>query len=671
MSSNTEDKTMGAVRGKDIDSTIRTIAKMLDKSISFEVIAEGANELLQIMKRNDVDYKTIDFDNFYTFLLGQVEEHNTRFDAATPELEDICKWIALDVYNGLVGYTKLSGKKELRVNIKGYISRLMAAPPPPYVPILDTSNPNVSFVSIATPTAATGHIAQANVTKIPTMATKSEEFDSMGLNVPKFDGMGKNETMSGLFPHSDNVVYDTLEHTNGMKLAELMLKGLTVDKFDGISSAYINWRYCMYEILSNYHAWNAWSGRYVILNALCGFALDHCRNVKLESSPSTTIINMLKHLDERYLTQTILQEFEMKFETLKQNMGESCDSYAARFQKMCLIHERLFGSISDLQLKVKFSKGLAPQHEWIKAFANGMNMPFHQHLETILSYTRGFNANQGTKPGLPGFGHHQQPSLGAMNGQRATGCFRCGGQGHMANECVEKMITTRRCSMCASTQHMSDKCSKDKMTLFCKRCQKKGHLSAVCRAPLPIKEGQFIPSSKLKSVRFDIPEEEDLELNNHMLSINCGAAQIGSVVNGIGLEELYLPPVETQLCISNRVQFVNINCLLDSGASSSFLHHRLYQWLKSKALVAEERPVAFSVTYADGVASPVTLAVRLLSRVLEQEDNVWFLVLEKCTPRIILGRPFMAKHGLLHAKSDHKKTNMMITVVNVIPQKKI
>ena len=98
--------------------------------------------------------------------------------------------------------------------------------------------------------------------------------------------------------------------------------------------------------------------------------------------------------------------------------------------------------------------------------------------------------------------------------------------------------------------------------------------------------------------------------------------------------------------------------MVDSGASSLFIHSQVYEYLLTNDFVKNEKDVDFTVSYANSASAKITKAILLNGIVNDLGIQSWFLVLPVCLPRIILGRPLLGKLGLMTGLQNPRKLNV-------------
>ena len=448
------------------------------------------------------------------YLYQIYEEETLIHPTSLPQgFEYVTLWMGIEITNTLSQY-KMVGKKECREKISNmYVNEDI---------ILSDSE---------------------KIVNLPTMAKTPESVQAPSLDhlfaPPLLFSTPQNSppTPQSMFPSFDEETlnkdgneegqnFDFTLHEKAMKRAELFCKG--VEKFNGINTgSFIFWRYFTTELIMNYRCSNDWTGYYIVFHTLAGPAVEVAHSIPLQPTAQRSLSTLLKVMDHKYLTPHLLSEFETNFENMRQEPSESCESYANRFMRLNSIRTRLFGIMNDLQLRIKFSRGLRSEFGWIRSIADGLNVSFDSYMQMIISYTR--------SPGLTQTSTMIRTQVNAVEHQKyktkESVCFRCDKTGHFASSCTAPFADKGKCQYGAGN-HQAAHCSKERSSLICNRCKKSGHLSGVCRASSP--SGNVVA---------------DLSVTNKAISISCSAVNTNCDSGGIPLSELVAPSIELNFMI--------------------------------------------------------------------------------------------------------------------------
>ena len=290
------------------------------------------------------------------YLFSLFKEETVRYDVVPAVYVDVMTWLAIDTWNAVTG-SRVVGKAELRARILSHLNDSKGAVIPATSGLPDD---NPKLFKLYADSCAEGDFHSPS-TRTPHLKVETEE-KSNDVTAP----------FQSLFEPPSGPPIDLEVHGTAMRRAEALLRIGVIGKFDGLSDSFLGWRYSIYELLSSYHCWVDWSGYYVVITSLTGIAADLARTVVLSANAGDTIRALLQTLDKRFLTAQTLSAFEAQFEGIRQSPNEGCEAFAARFMRMATIRSKVFGPSSDVQLRIKFARGLSHQFEWIRSLADSL-----------------------------------------------------------------------------------------------------------------------------------------------------------------------------------------------------------------------------------------------------------------------------------------------------------
>lgn len=487
--------------------------------------------------------------------------------------------------------------------------------------------------------------ADLKIKIINQLLVKEEEFTTPNSVDDSFVGeLCGNQR--GNMPDMDTQ-FDGTEQAKASQLALAM----TNAKFNGsIGANYVSWKFEVLEMLSRKHLQNSLIGYYVVYNSLTDFATTIAQAAEFfPKDPAKSLMLLVATLDKYFLTQRAIAKFEDEYVQLKQETGELVSSYSMRFRRMCDTYCRLHKvQLNDVQRKIKFGGGLLNQWKSIKSLVDGIcaQQSFDEYVDTLVQYTVGMEGQSGNPFG----GQMQKPHFGHIG--TGSKCYRCDQVGHKSDVCTKQMSPHTRCNICGMRNHSTDKCVKKGASVKCNRCGKSGHSSGCCRAPQPIKQA---------CMKADDEITDDLQLEHKVITC-CATGTANRNCGGIPMEELIAPSPEEVFRIGDAT-YVEIKALADSGANASFVHPRLADYLKNNGLVKDQRSVHLPVTYGNEAQGAAHTAILLSGSVQDLEIEGWFLVSDRCSPRLIFGQPILNKLKTLRSKIQMSR--MAVTIPDV------
>ena len=633
------DNNLGAVRILEWISGVHDealrVCYVLDGEWNLQVLKDSSTILIDGLGKHlivsPVDFVAEDaIPILREYLFSLMKEETVKYTVLPEIYRDVMHWLAIDVWN-CVTRSRVVGKAEIRARLLSYLAEIDSVKSVDTYAGTRTTAVKRSILpavsALQGPGPSTFDACETIPVGVSSIPVVSEPIPSLGptpfvasettpVGMPSPFVACEKMTPFGvpsstLFQPPACTNFDYEAHKAAMRHSDSLLNTVgKIEKFTGVSDNYIIWRYNLFEVLSTYHCWYNWTGYYLTLGCLSGISIEYARRVPLKVAPIETIKALFESMDKRFLTTHAMSAFEVQFEDTKQLTTESCDSYALRFMRLANIREKVVGATSDLQLRLKFSRGLLSQFDWVRSLCDSLNLPLDDYITTLVTYTRGFG---GSTPGpVPA---HGMPHLGAIGTSRPLSkqdCFRCNGKNHFASQCSGVLTLAGKCGTCGSLRHVTSACDRDQKSLRCNRCHKEVHLSSVCRSPQPL------------GVRGQQNVTSDLTIQNKSIAICCQSVDVRSRCGGIAPNELFLPAVEVDFQIGDDSRFVNISCLVDSGASSSFIHTDVYEFLLTNSLILESREVNLDVSFANGEECHTAQAVLVDGFLLGVHHSVWF-----------------------------------------------
>ena len=452
------------------------------------------------------------------------------------------------------------------------------------------------------------------------VGSKNETCMKPEVNV-KVASVWNTPAVSPVYPSEFEMSSDDAAHEKSLKKIDTLIRNRPMSKFVGLN--YIPWRHEVIQFLECYRLMS-WDAYYAILSFLDGPPLQTARSVTWTDIATDMPRFVMEALDSQYLTQAAVDQFELEYANLKQNPNEAISDFAMRFFRIVDTRQRLYNSaaLSDSELRAKFNVGLSFALNQVKGLASVIAPDMKSYVQACI------NLEKTLKPTTP-------PVLRNNAGQlksRKFNCYRCGKEGHSAEKCTASHVINLkdRCRRCGRKPDPSP-CKCDSSKFSCRRCGQGGHVASICE----------------KSLSEKSEDSDVLRMKVNVGTVDCSYVEIF----GVEKSELYVSSscFEKNLRIGGFVPgtpFTETNVLVDSGASSNFVSDSVYQCLLKNSLILEEKYLACNVTFGNSSKTPVSKAVRVECAIEEYEGCLWFIVVEKCNPHIIVGRPTIAKANM-------------------------
>ena len=460
---------------------------------------------------------------------------------------------------------------------------------------------------------------------------------------------------------------DEKKHDSACRRAEQIMR--SCNKFNGINTdGYIKWRFNTTTLIENsFVRKESWTRYYCLLFAIEGTLLAWARSVPRTNSASDSFSALWSALDNRFLTTQTVSNFEKEFASIEQFQNESVESFTNRFLQLVDMRSAVFGfKLSDLELKSKYSNALKhPGLIWIKAVADGTTTDFDSFMRTMISFDKNLPRNAVPITQLMAMGGlDHQKSKGHNRNSNSSGdhmdksvCYRCSQSGHYAEKCQSDIIynQSKRCQKCGTTKHGTSACRTP--NLQCKRCQKQGHVSGVCRASCETADLHIVNNCTVSIVEMEDP-------------VYCSSANIPNLLTNVVDND---PLVEMIKIVNGQKSCMIPDCLKDTGASASFMHHNVAKLLIDNGLVTNVWDTAMKVQYANKHIEQIDMGVTVDAEISCQPHSIHFLVTKNCSPRVILGRPILKQliAPLAEAPSVCNINCLAITTVPSVKDEKL
>ena len=235
---------------------------------------------------------------------------------------------------------------------------------------------------------------------------------------------------------------------------------------------------------------------------------------------------------------------------------------------------------------------------------------------------------------------------------RDPGIARCKEQTHIATECTNDVKDfERRCKRCGSHRHGEPDC-KAPLKRQCKRCDGP-HYDQICPNALntSIHPSRNRPSASNNAITAT-STPESVKISQMFSAIGLGVMECNAT-DSVSASPAFTADVE----FAPNITFQG---LLDTGASESFVSPEIVnQLIKSRYVTRSQfhslNP-ACSIHFANGHVQQSDSMMQAIVKVYGKEIDTQFIVLSNVSPKLILGRPLIAKLDLFKSPQSLTST---------------